>query len=136
MRRNISLKQNGYATSRDAARDYVAWAEDSWLLFTMPIHTNYLTRNRRQEVDFLVSDERGRMRYLNLYFEISRFCSVMGQQIQRMSKLIGYERVLFGSGAPFKEITPALLKLQHAALSSKEKNAVAWQNIARILRIS
>jgi len=76
------------------------------------------------------------MRYLNLYFEISRFCSVMGQQIQRMSKLIGYERVLFGSGAPFKEITPALLKLQHAALSSKEKNAVAWQNIARILRIS
>jgi len=81
-------------------------------------------------------DERGHRRYPNLYFEISRFRSVMGQNIKRMVKLIGYERILFGSGAPFKEITPALLKLQHAALSPKEKNAVARQNAARILRLS
>lgn len=78
-------------------------------------------------------DKRGKARYPNLYLETSRFRSAMGQQIQRMVKLIGYERVLFGSGAPFKEITPALLKLQHAALSSKEKNAVAYQNARRIL---
>ncbi len=32
------LKQAGHATSRDAVRDYVAWAEDAWLLFTVPIH--------------------------------------------------------------------------------------------------
>ena len=106
------LKQAGYATSRDALRDYVAWAEDAWLLFTVPIHAHsqkeqernyrkvycidwalalrnslvwdgsharalenmiylhlrrnyprvryYLTRSRRQEVDFLVSDDRGK----------------------------------------------------------------------------
>jgi len=106
------LKQGGHATSRDAVRDYVAWAEDAWLLFTIPIHSQsqkeqernyrkvygidwalairnstvwdgsyaralenmvylhlrrnyprvryYLTRNKRQEVDFLVSDERGK----------------------------------------------------------------------------
>jgi hypothetical protein len=105
------LKQTGLATSRDAVRDYVAWAEDAWLLFSVPIHTDsrkeqernfrkvycidwalairnslvwdgsyaralenmvylhlhriyprvryYLTGNRRQEVDFLVSDDRG-----------------------------------------------------------------------------
>jgi len=38
------------------------------------------------------------------------------------------------NGAPFKEITPALLKLQPAALSPKEKNAVAFQNAVRILQ--
>lgn len=106
------LKQGGHATSRDAVRDYVAWAEDAWLLFTIPIHSQsrkeqernyrkvygidwalairnssvwdgsyaralenmvylhlrrnyprvryYLTRSKRQEVDFLVSDERGK----------------------------------------------------------------------------
>ena len=79
-------------------------------------------------------DERGRRRYPNLYFEMSRSHSVMYHHIKRMVKLIGYERILFGSGAPFKEITPALLKLQHAVLSPKEKNAIAWQNAARILR--
>lgn len=81
-------------------------------------------------------DKRGKARYSNLYFEISRFRSVMGQQIKRMLKLIGYEHVLFGSGAPFKEITPALLKLQHAGLNSKEMSAIARQNAFRILRLS
>jgi len=106
------LKQSGYATSRDAVRQYVSWAEDAWLLFTVPIHSHsqkeqernyrkvygidwalairnslvwdgsysralenmvylhlrrtdlrvryYLTRNKRQEVDFLVSDHHGK----------------------------------------------------------------------------
>jgi len=106
------LKQASHATSRDAVRDYVAWAEDAWLIFTIPIHSQskkeqernyrkvygidwalairnssvwdgsyaralenmvylhlrrnyprvryYLTRSKRQEVDFLVSDERGK----------------------------------------------------------------------------
>jgi predicted AAA+ superfamily ATPase len=105
------IRQGGEATSRDALREYIAWAEDSWLLFTVPIHAAshkvqernyrkvyaidwalairnslvwdgsysqalenlvylhlrrnhsrvryYLTRSRRQEVDFLVSDDRG-----------------------------------------------------------------------------
>ena len=106
------LKQGGYVTSKDALRDYIAWAEDAWLLFTVPIHANsrkeqernyrkvyaidwalamrnslawdgsyshalenmvylhllrnhphvryYLTRTKRQEVDFLVSDSHGK----------------------------------------------------------------------------
>lgn len=106
------LRQSGHATSRDAVRDYVNWAEDAWLLFTVPIHSDsqkeqernyrkvycidwalairnslvwdgfysralenmvflqllrnyprvryYLTRDKRQEVDFLVSDEHGK----------------------------------------------------------------------------
>jgi predicted AAA+ superfamily ATPase len=105
------LLQGGFSTSRDALREYISWAEDAWLLFTVPIHSSspkqqernyrkvycidwalairnslawdgsysralenmvylhlrrsyprvryYLTRGRRQEVDFLVSDNRG-----------------------------------------------------------------------------
>lgn len=106
------LRQSGHATSRDAVRDYVSWAEDAWLLFIVPLHSDslkeqernyrkvysidwamavrnslawdgslsrclenmvflhlhreharvryYLTRSKRQEVDFLVSDDRGK----------------------------------------------------------------------------
>lgn len=106
------LKQGGHATSRDAVREYVAWAEDGWLLFTVPIHSSsqkeqernfrkvygidwalaihnslvwdgsysqalenmvyihlrrnhprvryYLTREKRQEVDFVVADAHGK----------------------------------------------------------------------------
>jgi predicted AAA+ superfamily ATPase len=106
------LKQGGNATSRDAVRDYIAWAEDSWLLFSVPVFTDsqkeqernyrkvycidwalairnsmvwdgsysralenmvflqlmrkyprvryYLTRRKRQEVDFLAADEHGK----------------------------------------------------------------------------
>ncbi|MCK4306186.1 MAG: ATP-binding protein [Candidatus Eisenbacteria sp.] len=105
------LKQGGYATSRDAVRDYLKWAQDAWLLYAVPIFSDsvkkqqrnyrkiycidwalalrnslvwdgshacafenmvfvhllrnhprvhyYLTRAKRQEVDFLVIDDRG-----------------------------------------------------------------------------
>jgi len=106
------LKSAGFATSRNSVFDYLAWAEDAWLLFWVPIHAHsrreqernhhkvycldwalairnsqvwdgsfshafenliflhlhrhfprvryYLTRSQRQEVDFLVSDQRGK----------------------------------------------------------------------------
>jgi hypothetical protein len=106
------LRRNAPSTSRDAVRDYTGWAEDAWLLFTVPIHSDsqkhlernyrkvycidwalairnsmvwdgsyaralenmvflhllrnyprvryYLTRGKRQEVDFVASDEHGK----------------------------------------------------------------------------
>jgi len=33
----LYLKDCGYATSRDAVRNYIKWAEDSWLLFAVPV---------------------------------------------------------------------------------------------------
>jgi len=106
------LKQGGYSTSRDAVREYIHWAEDSWLLFVVPIYSDslkeqernykkiyaidwglanrnsfiwdgsysrafenmiflhlyrnwnrmhyYLTRKKRQEVDFIVVDSNGK----------------------------------------------------------------------------
>ena len=34
------IRQNGYPTSKDALKDYINWAEDSWFIFNMPIHTD------------------------------------------------------------------------------------------------
>ena len=31
------MRESGYKTSRDAIGDYIAWARDSWLLFSVPI---------------------------------------------------------------------------------------------------
>ena len=105
------LKQSGFNTSKDAIRNYIEWAKDSWLLFSVPIFSDsrkdqernykkiyaidwalanknsqvwdggqsralenmvflhlyrnqhrvhyYLTRKKRQEVDFVVVDSNG-----------------------------------------------------------------------------
>jgi predicted AAA+ superfamily ATPase len=34
------LKSSGYKTSRDSIGDYIAWAEDAWLLFRVPIFSD------------------------------------------------------------------------------------------------
>ena len=106
------LKEGGYTTSRDSVHNYIDQAEDSWLLFLIPIQSDshkeqdrnykkiyavdwalairnssiwdgfysralenmifmnlhgsypriryYLTRSKRQEVDFIASDSRGK----------------------------------------------------------------------------
>ncbi|MDD5483173.1 MAG: amidohydrolase family protein [Kiritimatiellae bacterium] len=76
-----------------------------------------------------------KLKYPGLYFEISRLRSANGQAIAALAGTIGAKSLLFGSGAPLKEVTPALLKLKHAALAPKEKAAIAWQNAARILKL-
>jgi predicted AAA+ superfamily ATPase len=41
------LKQSGYATSKDAVRNYLEWSEDSWLLFSIPIFSDSLKEQER-----------------------------------------------------------------------------------------
>ncbi len=80
----------------------------------------------------LVHDD-GTLKYPNLYFEISRLRSAYGQTIARLADAIGAERLLFGSGAPFKEVLPALLKLQTIACSEEVRQRIAYQNAAEML---
>ncbi|MBF0107253.1 MAG: ATP-binding protein, partial [Deltaproteobacteria bacterium] len=106
------LKQQGLPTSKKAVKDYIAWAEDAWFLFTTPLFSDsrkeqernykkiycidwalamqnssvwdgslshalenmvylhlarryprvnyYLTRQKRQEVDFIITGQRGK----------------------------------------------------------------------------
>lgn len=41
------MKQAGYATSKDAIRNYIEWAKDSWLLFSIPIFSDSLKEQER-----------------------------------------------------------------------------------------
>lgn len=68
----------------------------------------------------------------NLYIETSRLTSAYGQTLAQIVKALGAQHVLFGSGAPFKEVRPALLKLEHADLEAAERGWVAASS-ARLL---
>ncbi|HNS32486.1 MAG TPA: amidohydrolase family protein [bacterium] len=70
--------------------------------------------------------------YPGLYFEISRMGSAYGQEIARLAGQIGAERLLFGSGSPFKEVTPALLKLKSAGCTDQDKEKISHGN-SRVL---
>ena len=41
------LKQAGFSTSRDTVRAYIDWAQDSWLLFMVPIYSSSLKEQER-----------------------------------------------------------------------------------------
>ncbi len=41
------LKQAGYTTSKDAIRNYIEWAKDSWLLFSVPVFSDSLREQER-----------------------------------------------------------------------------------------
>lgn len=69
----------------------------------------------------------------NIYLEMSRYRSAYGHVLRKIIDLIGTDHVLFGSGAPFKEITPALLKLKNADLTSREEKATGSGNAKRLL---
>ncbi len=71
----------------------------------------------------------------NLYFEISRLRSVFGDVIGQLAGQCGADHLLFGSGAPFKEVEPALLKFHHAPLSAAAQALIASGNARRLLQL-
>ncbi|MFA6101445.1 MAG: amidohydrolase family protein [Victivallaceae bacterium] len=73
-------------------------------------------------------DESGKPLYPNLYIEISRLRSAYMQDLAKLAQALGSDHLLFGSGAPFKEISPAILKMQCADLSGQEKAQINGLN--------
>lgn len=71
----------------------------------------------------------------NLFIEISRMRSSYRQQISRLASAIGCGQLLFGSGAPFKEISPVLLKLHHADLTDNGQKQIAYKNASNLLKL-
>ena len=75
-----------------------------------------------------LTSENGQPLYPNLYLEASRMRSAYGQELAQTARLIGGGHLLFGSGAPFKEISPAILKVECASLPQKDKEKIAQGN--------
>jgi predicted TIM-barrel fold metal-dependent hydrolase len=68
------------------------------------------------------------VKYPGLYCEISSMRSAYGQMIAALAKAIGADHLLFGSGAPFREVTPALLKLENSDCPKDEREQIAYRN--------
>jgi|LSQX01.3.fsa_nt_gb predicted TIM-barrel fold metal-dependent hydrolase len=78
----------------------------------------------------------GTIKYPNLYFEISRLSSAYGQEIAQIAELIGQDHLLFGTGAPFKEITSALIKLNVMKCPEHTREQISYQNAQKLFNIN
>lgn len=88
-------------------------------------------------LDFLLgyprdSDVWKRMHALNIHVELSRMSSVLDKGLEIMVGALGPDRVLFGTGFPFKTPSPAFLKLQCLDADEDTKTRIAGTNAVRI----
>ncbi|NQT52776.1 amidohydrolase family protein [bacterium] len=72
----------------------------------------------------------------NYCIGISRLSAVLGDEIGQLIAHLGAERIVFGTGMPFKYPDPALVKLEVLDASDEQKEAIRWQNAARLLGLA
>jgi len=75
-------------------------------------------------------NEEGSARYPGLYLESSRVA------IDAFSEAFAAERIAFGSGAPFKHIRPAQLKVEVVDLGAESRERICGQNGRALLGLS
>lgn len=78
------------------------------------------------------SDTWKRMHALPFYVEFSRMSSVLEKGIEIMVGALGPDRVLLGTGFPFKTPSPAFLKLQCLKADDETKEDIAGGNAKRL----
>lgn len=78
------------------------------------------------------ADEWRRARAVNFFVELSRMTSVLGKDIKVAVDALGAERVVFGTGFPFKTPSPAFLKLQALDADDRAKMLIAGGNAERL----
>jgi predicted TIM-barrel fold metal-dependent hydrolase len=71
-----------------------------------------------------------------VFYEISRLTSVYGKNLPQLLEKVGTERILFGTGIPFKYPEPTFLKIALLHLNEEEKAKIFYKNIAEILNCS
>ncbi len=69
----------------------------------------------------------------NYWIEISRLSAVLGNEIGQLIANLGPDRVVFGSGMPFKYPDPALVKVEVLDASPQVKEQIRSTNAARLL---
>jgi len=74
-----------------------------------------------------------RMRNTGCHIELSRMTSCLGANLQVACRELGPERLLFGTGYPFKTPSPAFLKLQVLDADESAKGLIAGGNAYRIM---
>ncbi len=72
----------------------------------------------------------------NYAMGISRLTALMGSELRRLLDALGPERVVLGTGMPFKYPEPALLKVEVLEAAEEEKQAILGTNALRLLGIA
>lgn len=119
--------------------EIVNFRQKHWMEPEQPLGINHVLAvcARFPQIDFILTEGGYNLSLSappNLYLEHSRYHSCYGQVLAEMVQKLGADHILFGSGAPFKEIEPALLKLHHCQISSAEKQQVEHGNAQRLFR--
>ncbi len=71
----------------------------------------------------------------NYFIEISRLKAVLRSEIRQLLDTLGRDRVVFGTGMPFKYPDPPLVKLEVLDATRAEKERIRWRNAAKLLGI-
>ena len=70
----------------------------------------------------------------NYWIEISRLSATLANELGTLVSQLGAERVVFGSGMPFKYPDPALVKLEVLDASAETKDKIRGGNAIKLLK--
>ena len=70
----------------------------------------------------------------NVFIELSRQLTGFSGVFRRVADTIGADRILFGSGAPFKEVLPSVIKILDSGLPEEALHKIAYQNSNMLLQ--
>ncbi len=73
-----------------------------------------------------------RLQNCNVYIEMSRMTSVLDKNIKTAVEKIGADRLLFGTGFPFKSPSPAYLKIAVLDIDEAQKRQIMAGNTSRL----
>jgi len=65
----------------------------------------------------------------NYVIEISRMSAVLRAEIRQLIDNLGVDRLVFGTGMPFKYPDPALVKLEALEATEEEKEQIRWKAV-------
>ncbi|MHC4404378.1 MAG: amidohydrolase family protein [Planctomycetota bacterium] len=69
----------------------------------------------------------------NYFIEISRLTATLANEMGQLVANLGADRVVFGTGMPFKYPDASLLKVKILEAAESQKEQIRWQNAARLL---
>ncbi|MCI8649146.1 MAG: amidohydrolase [Anaerotruncus sp.] len=73
----------------------------------------------------------------NVYFDTAMSApSLKPEQIARLVRLHGAQRILFGTDAPWSTVPKELELLRQAGLNDEELSCICWKNAAKLLGLS
>lgn len=77
-----------------------------------------------------------RLKQVRIYFDISRMTSCLDSPLGDIAKNLGHDRLLFGTGFPFKAPSASFLKIQLLNIEDDIKKTIAHDNAIRLFGVN